>query len=162
MNVIEEILIEKNNLLFEKRTDIWDKSEGWIKTIENNTESIEKNLLLAQIYYLRLMSRLEYEDAEKACDFFKKIPFDYYSEELIVNYISCLKLCYKFEEVICLLKKLLEKPLCFRLKCWCMTELIDDSMVADGVMTKDEYYEFKEKLKELLTNECITIDRIIP
>ena len=53
-------------------------------------------------------------------------------------------------------------PQSFEFQYYCLRQLVDDAMVADGIMTKEEYFEYKGKLKELLTNECNFIEKIIP
>jgi len=155
-------LQEKNNLLFKKRNDIWNKSLKWINVLENEKESIQNKILLSQIYYLRLMSNLEYEDAEMACEFFCKIPFEYFTDELLMNYISCLKLCYKFNVAVEILKSVIRKPVWFRTKYWCLLELVDSGMVADGVITNEEYIEYKNLLIGLLEAEKESVEQIIP
>ena len=162
MNIIETILYEKNKVLYEKETEIPIISDDLIDKAYKLENEFQQNLALANIYYLKTLYNLEVEDAILACEFFEKIPYECFTEELIKNYITCLKLSYQFKKVLNVLLELISVPQTFEFQYYCLRQLVDDSMVADGVMTKEEYYEFKSKLKELLTNECNSIKRIIP
>lgn len=153
MNLLEDIQIEKHKLLLKEKNNIWLKSSEWLKVAEVQFDGVLKNLLLSQIFLLRLSCKLEYNDAIKACEFFEKIPFEYYTEELIKDYIFSLKLCYKFDKAIELLKRVLDKPQCFDLEYYCLNELSDYSMVADGALTISEYEIYKKMAIELLEKE---------
>lgn len=162
MNIIETILSEKNKVLYEKGIDIQHLSEELIEETHRLKDEFQKKIALANIYYLRTIYSIDFNDAIKACEAFEKIPFDYFTEEFIKNYVTCLKLSYQFKKTIKILLELLNIPQSFELKYFCLRELVDDSMVADGAMTKEEYYEYKDKLKELLITECNAVEKIIP
>lgn len=157
MTLYEKIYSKKNT-----KEIILEKSDEWIKELETKEECVEKHMALAHIYYMRELYVFDCTNAEKACECFNKIPDEYYNVDCLSERIDALKLCYRFKEFLDLSKQLLERENPFEVEYLILRELVDDSIVADGIMTKEEYYEFKEKLKELLTNECISIDRIIP
>ena len=162
MNIIETILSEKNKVLYDKGIDVQHLSDELIKETHTLNDEVQKNIALANIYYLKTIYSIDFDDAIKACEFFEKIPFEYYTEEFVKNYVTCLKLSYQFKKTIKILLELLSIPQSFELQYFCLRELVDDAMVADGVMTKEEYYEFKGKLKELLNSECKAVEKIIP
>lgn len=157
MTLYEKIYSKKNT-----KEIILEKSNEWIKELENKEECVEKFMALAHVYYMREIYVFDCTNAEKACEYFSKIPYEYYNIDCLSERIDALKLCYRFEDFLILSKNILESENRFEVRYLILRELVDDSMVADGVMTKEEYYEFKGKLKELLTNEYNSIEKIIP
>lgn len=162
MKFIESILKEKNKILYGKDNDIQRKSEEWIKNAIELPDGLQKKIVLANIYYLKTICSLDFDYATKACEYFEKIPFECFTEEFIKNYILCLKLSYQFQKVKDILYGLINIQQSFDFQYYCLRELVDDSMVADGIMTKEEYLECKRKLKELLNDERTSIEKIIP
>ena len=148
MTLYEKIYSKKNT-----KEIILEKSNEWIKELETKEECVEKFMALAHVYYMREIYIFDCTNAEKACEYFNKIPDEYYNIDCLSERIDALKLCYRFEDFLILSKHILESENCFEVRYLILRELVDDSMVADGVITKEEYYEFKGKLKELLTNE---------
>lgn len=102
------------------------------------------------------------ENAEKACESFSKIPIDYYSYDLLKEYIDSLKLCYRFEDFRVLSKQILEHEQCFEIRYLFLRELSDSALVADGAITAEEYFEYKSCLLELLKGEIQKVKSIIP
>lgn len=162
MKFIENILNEKNKILYGKANDIQRKSEEWIKNVIELPNGFQKNMVLADIYYLKTICSLDFDCAIRACEYFEKIPFECFTEEFIKNYITCLKLSYQFQKVKIVLLELTKIQQSFEFQYFCLRELVDDAMVADGAMTKEEYFEYKGKLKELLNSECKAIEKINP
>ena len=162
MKFLENILNEKNKILYGKVNDIQNKSDEWIRKAFELNDDFQQNIALANIYYLKTLCNLDFDDAIKACEAFEKIPFDYFTEEFIKNYVTCLKLSYQFKKAIEILLGLLNTPQSFEIQYFCLRELVDDAMVADGIITKEEYFDYKNKLKELLANECNLIEKIVP
>lgn len=162
MNIIETILSEKNKVLYEKRIDSQCLSDELIKETYTSNDEVQKNIALANIYYLKTIYSLDFDDATKACECFEKIPFGYLTEEFIKNYVACLKLSYQFKKAIEILLGLLNVPQSFGIQYFCLRELVDDAMVADGILSKEEYFEYKNKLKELINNEQKTLEKMIP
>ncbi len=162
MNFIENILNEKNKILYGKNNEIQNKSEEWIKSAYELHDVFQQNIALANIYYLKTICSLDFDYATKACEYFEKIPFECFTEEFIKNYILCLKLSYQFQKVRDILYGLINIQQSFDFQYYCLRELVDDSMVADGIMTKEEYLDCKRKLKELLNSECKAIEEINP
>lgn len=162
MGIIEIILKEKNKVLYEQKTEIQNKSDDWIRMADEVHDEIQQNILLANIYYLRTVYSLDVDDATKACEYFEKISFECLSQELIKNYILCLKLSYQFKKAVDILLGLMTIPQSFDFKYYCLRELVDSSMVADGALAREEYFGYKNLLKELLNNELDIIDRTIP
>ena len=159
MDIVFELLKEKNNILFEKRNDILRKSDAWIAKAETVSNEIQKNLLLAESYYLRTSCNLDFDDALKACEFYGKIPFDYLTEEIILDYIFVLKTTYQFEKAVTILKSVITTRHHFGFSYYCLRELVDDSMLCDGAITKSEYLEYKKQLLDLLHSESERIKR---
>lgn len=157
MTLLEKIYSRNNT-----REMILGESDSWIKELETKEESVEKFIFLAHIYYMREIYEFDCTNAEKACEYFSKIPDEYYGFDCLRERIGALKLCYRFEEFLDLSKKILKDEERFVIKYLVLRELVDDSMVADGAMTKEEYYEYKDKLKELLITECNAVEKIIP
>ena len=151
--MINEILNEQHKLLAGKKTDIVNKSEKWIKKIEKECTGIEKNLLLATVYYMKSICTLDFADAEISCSYYDNIPFDFLNEANIKAYVHVLKLCYKFDIAVSLLTKVLNYSPWFELKYFCLSQLSDDAMVADGVITKEEFLKYIKECLELLTKE---------
>ncbi len=162
MKFIENILNEKNKILYGKDNDIQHKSKEWIRNAFELHNDFQQNVVLANIYYLKTLCSLDFDCAIKACEYFEKIPFECFTEEFIKNYIACLKLSYQFQKVKDVLLELTKIQQSFEFRYYCLRELVDDAMVADGAMTKEEYFEYKGKLKELLNSECKAIEKIIP
>lgn len=162
MELIEIILNEKNKILYEKKTEIQNRSEEWIKKANELHDEMQQNILLANIYYLRTIHSLDIDDATKACKYFEKVSFECYTQEIIKNYILCLKLSYQFKKVVDILSGLMKVPQNFELKYYCLRELVDSAMVVDGALTKEEYVRCKNNLKELLHNELDIINNVIP
>ena len=157
MTLYEKIYSKKNT-----KEIILEKSDEWIKELETKEECVEKFMALAHIYYMREIYVFDCTNAEKACEYFSKIPDEYYNIDCLSERIDALKLCYRFKDFLILSKHILESGNRFEVRYLILRELVDDSMVADGVMTKEEYYEFKGKLKELLNIECKAVEKIIP
>ena len=149
MTLYEKIYSKKNT-----REIILGESDDWIKELELKEACVEKFMALAHIYYMREIYVFDCTNAEKACEYFSKIPDEYYDIVCLNKRIDALKLCYRFKDFLILSKQILERENCFEIRYLILRELVDDSMVADGVMTKEEYYEYKGKLKELLITEC--------
>ena len=154
MNILEDFLKEKSKMLFGKENDILEKSYDWIESINGNFTGISREVLLAQVYYLRTACKLKIEDSIKACEHFEKIPEDCFTEELIKNYIFVLKLSYQFEKVVFVLKNVMNTQQWFGFEYFCLYEMADEAMVADGAITSGEYTEYKKQLKDLLTNKA--------
>lgn len=162
VNIIETILKEKNKVLYEKEADILIKSDELICQAYRIDDEFQRNLALANIYYLKTLYDLELDNATMACGFFEKIPFEYFTEELIRDYITCLKLSYQFKKVLNILLELINVPQSFEFQYYCLRQLVDDAMVADGILTKEEYLAHKENLLKLLSKEQRTIEITIP
>ena len=150
MNILEDFLKEKSKMLFGKENDILEKSYDWIESINGNFTGISRDVLLAQVYYLRTACKLKIEDSIKACEHFEKIPEDCFTEELIKNYIFVLKLSYQFEKAVFILKNVMNTQPWFGFEYFCLYEIADEAMVADGAITYVEYLEYKKQLKALL------------
>lgn len=162
VNIIETILKEKNKVLYEKEADILIKSDELICQAYRIDDEFQRNLALANIYYLKTLYDLELDNATMACGFFEKIPFEYFTEELIRDYITCLKLSYQFKKALNILLELINVPQSFEFQYYCLRQLVDDAMVADGILTKEEYFAHKENLLKLLSKEQRTIEITIP
>lgn len=157
MTLYEKIYSKKNT-----REIIMRESDEWIQQLANKEECVEKFMALAHIYYMREICVFDCTNAEKSCIYFNKIPDEYYGVDYLKERIDALKLCYRFKDFLILSKQILERKSCFEISYLVLRELVDDSMVADGAMTKEEYFEYKEKLKELLNTEYNSIEKIIP
>lgn len=162
MNIGEMILNEKNNLLYNKSVNIHHNSDVMIKKAVELADELQRNIALANVYYLKTVCGLDYDDAKKASEYFRNIPVECFTEEFIEHYIVCLKLCYQYQEVVNILQKLLSASQSFKCQYFCLRELVDSAMVADGALSKEDYYHYKNRLKELLDNEYKNVEQIIP
>ena len=144
------------------RKIIMEESDSWIKTLKKFDDSVEKNRALAHVYYIRELYIFDCCNAEKACEYYEKIPVNYYSIDLLAEYINALKLCYHFKELIKLSRIILSSETEFEMRYLFLRELVDAGMVADGAMTKEEYFDYKKQLTELLEKEKNRINSIIP
>ena len=131
------------------RDMVLSESDKWIEEIKNNGESIENYKALAHVYYLREIYIFNCVDAEKACAYFAMIPIRYYGYDLLEEYIVALKFCYHFKDFIELSKQILKCEERIAVRYLVLRELVDSSIVADGVMTKEEYRKYKKQLVEL-------------
>ena len=87
------------------------------------------------------------------------------SISMITDYVVALKMWYEFEKAIKVLKKawmLLEKGYWFIMEYWCLYQLVDYSMVADGAMEMEEYMYYKNRLKEFLKSKMDGLERMNP
>lgn len=157
MSVYEEIFSKENT-----KDTIMNESDNWVNILSQYNDCVEKNIALAHIYYLREIYIFDCVDAEKACYYYEKIPIKYYSIDILSEYIDALKLCYRFDKIVELSRQIVNEDSPFIMKYVFLRELADSAIVTDGVITKEEYFEYKNNLKNLLTDELETIKRIVP
>ena len=151
--------------MFGPRNANWDNdgilqySQRWIEKIETLEDGMEKELYLGHVYFLKsIYLHFDFEMCEIACEHFGNVlPVMYsFRSDYLAEYILMLKLCYRFETVVELLNTVLEnerKLGRFQLTYFCYRELADYSMVADGIITKDEFNAYKKQCLELLERE---------
>lgn len=157
MSLYEKIYSKQNT-----KEIILEKSNEWIKELESKEDCIEKYIAIAHIYFMKELYVFDCTNAEKSCEYFEKIPDEYYGIDLLQERINALKLCYHFDEFLSLSKRLLNCECDFGIRHLVLKELVDYSMVADKKITKEEYFEYKSRLKKLLNNELNYVDKIIP
>lgn len=157
MTLYEKIFSNNNT-----KEIILEESDEWIKAIEAKEDCAEKFMALAHIYFMRELYVFDCTNAEQSCEYFSKIPDEYYGFSLLQERINALKLCYRFEEFLILSKQILKHEDCFAIRYLVLRELVDSSIVADDAMTKDEYFKYKNELKELLNHEYKLVEEITP
>ena len=167
MDMLLKIMKERNKRFYHIKTDdgILKKHSQWIDEINENYTGVERDFLLSQVYLENAYYTFDFETTQMACKHFEKIPEEYMSRNMIMSYVDALKMCYEFEKAIKVLKKVLmlwENSNWFSMKYWCLRELVDYSMVADGAMEKEEYMLYKNRLKELLKSEMDMLERTDP
>ena len=167
MDMLLKIIKERNKGFYHIKNDdiILKKCSQWIDEINKKYTGVERDFLLSQVYLEHAYYNFDFEATQMACEHFEKIPEEYMSSSMIIDYVDALKMCYEFEKAIKVLKKvwmLLEKGYWFIMEYWCLNELADYSMVADGAMEMEEYMYYKNKLKEFLKSKMDGLERMNP
>lgn len=157
MSLYEKIYSKKNT-----KEIVLEKSDEWIKELKNKEECVEQYMALAHIYFMKELYVFDCTNAEKSCEYFDKIPDEYYDMDLLQERINALKLCYRFESFVTLSKDILNRESVFGIRYLILKELVDYSIVADGIITQEEYFKYKMELKDLLNNEYNSVEKIIP